>query len=69
MTEFTQEQAQSMYDALKNLCEICGEANIPLVNVKAVRQMARFVDARQTAEGVLDEVRATAQARLMESIV
>jgi len=59
MAEFSQEQAQLMYDALKNLAEICGEANIPLVSVKAVRKMARFIDAKQAADSVLDGIKAS----------
>lgn len=43
-----------LYTALKALWEISGEANIPLDNVRAVRRMAKFLEARERAEKVLD---------------
>ena len=42
-----------LYTALKALWEISGEANIPLTNVKAVRRMGKFLEARINAEKVL----------------
>jgi hypothetical protein len=38
-----------LYEALKDLVEISGEANIPLTNSKAIRKMGRFVQARERA--------------------
>jgi hypothetical protein len=43
-----------LYTALKALWEISGEANIPMTSTKAVRRMAKFLEARQNAEKVLD---------------
>lgn len=43
-----------LYTALKALWEISGEANIPMTNVKAVRRMAKFLEARTNAEKVLN---------------
>ncbi len=42
-----------LYMALKALWKISGEANIPLMSVKAVRQMGKFLEARTNAEKVL----------------
>jgi hypothetical protein len=44
-----------LYEALKELAEISGEATITLDSVKAVRKMARFVAARERALKVLAE--------------
>ena len=44
-----------LYDALKELTEISGEATIMLGSVKAVRKMSRFVAARKRALKVLAE--------------
>jgi D-serine deaminase-like pyridoxal phosphate-dependent protein len=44
-----------LYDALKELTEISGEATITLDSAKAVRKMARFVAARERALKVLAE--------------
>lgn len=49
--------APELYEALKELWEIAGEANIPMVNVKAVRKMGKFVQARIKAEAALAKAR------------
>jgi hypothetical protein len=43
----------ALVEALKELIEISGEANIPLVNAHAVRKMAKFIKARDNAKAAL----------------
>lgn len=42
-----------LLDALKELVAISGEANIPLVNAHAVRQMGKFMAAMDKAKAVI----------------
>ena len=45
--------APQLYEALKELHDISGDANIPMTSAKAVPMMARFVKARQNADVAL----------------
>lgn len=49
-------ERNALLGALKNLVEICGEANIPMVNSHAVRKMGKFLDAIEHAKKVINDV-------------
>lgn len=46
--------AVDLLDALQELYEISGEANIPLTNSKAVRKMGKFMAARDKAKAAIE---------------
>jgi hypothetical protein len=46
--------AVDLLDALQDLYETSGEANIPLINSKAVRKMGKFMAARDKAKAAVE---------------
>lgn len=49
--------APELFDALKELHEISGEANIPMENSKSVRLMGKFLATREKAEAAIKKAR------------
>ena len=55
----TETTGDNLLDALKDLYEISGEANIPLINSKAVRKMGKFMAARDKAKAAIERAEAS----------